>query len=235
VILFLGTTADTTLIPTVEYFTREDVFQAFRQESPRGADELRQSAVLALARLAGDAAIPRLKELYESGDIYVQVFAAVSLYYLGDDTGSDLLEHFRNHTERSIPEIEMEWDPWKKCGEIFFQYPLMYLRSPRTEELLFERLRDLRHGFDTNYRGGDYGYGRASLKPHQQQVLPILVEQLDSEDREVRNCANRLLEELTGRDFGFRKDRFAGQQDHIIERWRDYVDDYLAQTVQPAE
>lgn len=228
VIRFLGTTADKTLIPTVEYFTRQDVFQDLRQESPRGADELRQSAVLALARLAGDSAIPRLKELYDSGDIYIRVLAAVSLYYLGDDTGYELVEHFVNHTERSIPEVEMEWDPYKKCGEVFFQYPLMYLRSPRTEALLFERLRDLRHGFDTNYRCGDYGYGCAFLKPHKQQILPILVEQLRSEDREVRKCANRLLKELTGRDFGFCKDRFAGQQDDIIERWSSYVDDYLA-------
>ena len=125
----------------------------------------------------------------------------------------------------------MEWDPWKKSGEVFFQYPLMYLCSPRMKALLFERLQDLRHGFDTNYRGGgDYGYGYAFLKQPKQQVLPILVEQLRSEDREVRKCANRLLKELTGRDFGFRKDRFAGQQDDIIERWRNYVDDYLAET-----
>jgi len=235
VIRFLGTTADKTLIPTVEYFTREDVFQDLRQESPRGTDELRQSAVLALARLAGDSAIPRLKQLYDSGDIYIRVFAAVSLYYLADDTGYELVEHFVNHTERSIPEVEMEWDPHKKCGEVFFQYPLMYLCSPRMKELLFERLQDLRHGFDTNYRSGDYGYGYAFLKQPKQQVLPILVEQLDSEDREVRKCANRLLKELTGRDFGFRDDRFAGQQDDIIERWRSYVDNYLAETAQPVE
>jgi len=235
VIRFLGTTEDKTLVPTVEYFTREDVFQDLRQESPRGADELRQSAVLALARLAGDSAIPRLKELYDSGDIYIRVLAAVSLYYLGDDTGCELVEHFVNHTERSIPEVEMEWDPWKKSGEVFFQYPLMYLCSPRMKELLFERLQDLRHGFDTNYRGGDYGYGYAFLKQPKQQVLPILVEQLDSEYREVRKCANRLLKELTGRDFGFRKDRFAGQQDDIIERWRSYVDNYLAEAAQPVE
>lgn len=227
VIRFLGTTADETLIPTVEYFTRQDVANALREESLRGTDELRQSAVLALARLAGDSAIPRLKELYDSRDIYIRVLAAVSLYYLGDDTGYELVEHFVNHTERSIPEVEMEWDPYEKCGEVFFQYPLIYLCSPRTEALLFERLQDLRHGFNTNYRPGDYGYGYAFLKQPRQQVLPILVEQLDSEYREVRKCANRLLKELTGRDFGFRDDRFAGQQDQRIARWRGYIEQYI--------
>jgi HEAT repeat protein len=227
VIRFLGTTGDESLIPVVEHFTHEDVIEQFRQENPGGAVELQRGAVLALARLGGESVIPRLKQLYESGDIYIRILTALGLYYLGDETGYELLEHFVDHTERSVPEIEMEWDHWKRCGDMY-EFPLMYLRSDRMEELLFARLHDLRHGFSTNFRSGDYGYGYAFLKEHKQQVLPVIVEQLDSKDREARQCANGTLKELTGRDFGFRKDRFAGQQDQVIQRWRAYIEEYLA-------
>jgi hypothetical protein len=225
-IKFLGTTGDESLIPVVEHFTRDDVIEQFRQENPGGAVELQRSAVLALARLGGESAIPRLQQVYESGDIYIRIPTALALYYLGDDTGNELVEHFANHTERSVHDIEMQWDYWKGCSEIF-QLPLMYLRSPRTDALLFGRIQDLRHWFSTNFRLGDYGYGYAFVKEHKQQALPVIVEQLVSKNREARKCANRTLKELTGRDFGFRDDRFAGQQGQVIQRWRAYIEEYL--------
>jgi hypothetical protein len=228
-IRFLGTTGDQTLIPVAEYFTRDDVIEQFRRQSPGGAVELQRAAVLALARLGGDSAIPRLRQLYESGDIYIRILTALGLYYLGDETGYELIEHFVNHTERGIPEIEMEWDPHSRCGDMY-ELPLMYLRSDRMEELLFARLHDLRHGFTTDAGSSNSGYGYAFLKEHKQQALPVIIEQLDSKNREARQCANGTLEELTGRDFGFRDDRFAGQQDQAIQRWRAYIEEYLARS-----
>jgi hypothetical protein len=229
IIEFLGTTGDERAVPVVESFTQQDVIEQFREESVYGAAQLQRSAVVALARLGGPSAIPRLRQLYASGDIHIQILAALGLYSLGDDTGYELIEHFVNHTERSVPEIELEWDQWKGCAEIY-EWVLKYLASDRTKALLLERLRDLRHGYTTDWALGDYGYGYEFLKEHRQHILPIIVEQLASTDRDTRDHADRLLRELTGRDFGFRDDRFAGQQDDIIERWRTYIDDYLAES-----
>jgi hypothetical protein len=226
-IKFLGATQDESLLPEVERFCQDDTVEALSRACSAGDTGKLAMPMLALARLGGESAIPRLRHLYQWNDIRIRVAAALALYYLGDDTGYELVEHFASHTERSVPDIEMQWDYWKGCSEIF-QLPLMYLRSPRTDALLFRRIQDLRHWFSTNFRLGDYGYGYAFLKEHKQQALPVIVEQLDSRNREARKCANRTLKELTGRDCGFRDDRFAGQQDQVIHRWRAYVEEYLA-------
>ncbi|MHC4260705.1 MAG: HEAT repeat domain-containing protein, partial [Planctomycetota bacterium] len=75
IIRFLGTTSDTSVFPVVEDFTREEVIELYREESwnPHEVSYVQRNAVLALARLGGESAIPRLKELYESEDTDILV------------------------------------------------------------------------------------------------------------------------------------------------------------------
>ena len=228
VIRFLGTTGDESVLPVIENFTREDVIDTLRETDARFGgqyafivDKLQQDAVLALARLGGESAIPRLKQLYQSDDIHIRILAALSLYYFGDDTGYSLLSHFINNTHRSVPEIEVRWHV-DLAGGYAFQVAIMYLRSPRTDALLLEKLR---HGVDS---GDMYAFSiSAFFNDYQQEILLILVEQLGNRDRQTRKYANEILKRLTGQDFGFQPDRFVGQQDEAVEQWRSYVDYYL--------
>nr|NIP28607.1 hypothetical protein [Phycisphaerae bacterium]NIP56167.1 hypothetical protein [Phycisphaerae bacterium]NIS54628.1 hypothetical protein [Phycisphaerae bacterium]NIU12240.1 hypothetical protein [Phycisphaerae bacterium]NIU60086.1 hypothetical protein [Phycisphaerae bacterium] len=237
VIKFLGTAGDESVIPVVERFTRQDVIRPYREACERYglgefvAQNLQTNAILALARLSGQSAILRIKELYASKDtdISVRIAAALSLYYLGDDTGYEYLEHFVNHTERSVPEIEIQWGrTWGLSDEVF-QKPLLYLRSHRTDALLLE---SLRHGCfrpEGSYTGDDRRYyAYAFAKEYKRQILPILVDRLSSRDRTTRKYANTLLERLTGQDFGFQPEQFVCWQEKAIGRWRAYVNDYLA-------
>jgi len=244
VIKFLGTAGDESVIPVVEKFTREDVIQPYREAYERYglgefvAQNLQTNAILALARLGPESAILRVKELYASTDtdMSVRIAAALSLYYLGDDTGYEYLEHFVNHTERSVPEIEIQWGrTWGSSDEVF-QKPLLYLRSHRTDALLLESLRHSYFRPEGSYTGDDRRYyAYAFAKEYQKQILPILVDRLSSRDRTTRKYANKLLERLTAQDFGFQAEKFVCQQEKAIGRWREYINDYLADNINSIE
>jgi hypothetical protein len=135
------------------------------------------------------------------------------LYYLGDDSGNDLLEHFIKHTERSAPEIEKLWAVHIRRGRPFHE-ALLYLRSPWTEELFLERLRNGVRKVDMQ--------ALTIARARQREVLPILVEQLNSRNRVTRDEANKMLKRLTGQDFGYSPWRYplAGKQIEAVERWR---------------
>jgi HEAT repeat protein len=222
---FIGTRGDESAVPLVERFTKKEVIEVYRECLVRFhfgfggeyADDLQASAILALGRLGSASAISRLKEVYNSKDthITVKIAAALSLYSIGDDTGHELLEHFVNGTERSIPEIEVLWHSgWR---EEVFQVPVLYLGSPRTDALLLESFR--RHAPSC---------GPDIAKRYRREILPLLVDQLSNRDREARRKANASLKEVTGQDFGFQPDKFVLQQTEAIERWRRHVKDYLA-------
>jgi HEAT repeat protein len=234
IIRFLGTTGEVSVLPIIEEFTREQVIELYRDETWRSytASHLQQSAVLALGRLGQKSAVGRLRELYESEhtDIMARIAAALSLYYLGDDTGLELLEHFVNNTERNIPEVEMRWGVDLSTGRAFQAPIATYLRSPRADVLLLERLRD---GLGSN--DGRWILSSTFFKDYERQILPIIVDHLSSTDRRTRKYANEILTGVTSQDFGFQPEKFVGQQTEAIERWRNYVDDYLAQTAQPKE
>jgi hypothetical protein len=152
-----------------------------------------------------------LKELYESEDtdILVRIATALSLYSLGDDTGYELLEHFVNGTEHSIAEFEERVGG--DIGENEAFYPIaIYLRSPRGDGLLLEYLR----------RTGYAHFGTSFFADHARAVLPIVVHRLHNPAHKNRRHETQ---------------RFVGQQDEQIERWRSYVERYLAQTAQPEE
>ena len=226
-VYFLGATEDPQYAPVVEQFTDGPVFERLYKECTDGATELQRAAVLALGRLGDAGVIPHLRKLYASDDTYIRILAAWSLFHLGDNLGAGMIAHFVNHTERSQPDLELHWDQWYGCDDLF-RMPLMYLRSPETDALLLESLNNLAHGFSPDRFLGQYGYGYAFLKKYKQQVLPILVAHLNSTNRRARESANGLLKTLTGRDFGFCEDMFAGQQVRVVERWRDYVAEYLS-------
>ncbi|MHC4648144.1 MAG: HEAT repeat domain-containing protein, partial [Planctomycetota bacterium] len=194
-----GSQAPTDLIEALTY---DDAFSG-----PR-ANHLQAAAVMAFARAGADRAIERLRALYATDDYYVRIAAAVSLYYLGDDTGYDLLQHFINHTERTVPEIEKYWarDMWNlhtRWGKPFHE-ALLYLRSPQTEELFLQRLRN-------GVRRADM-QALAIAQARKPQVLPILVEHLTSPNRVTRRDANEMLKRLTGRNFEFNPWKPVGRQ-----------------------
>jgi hypothetical protein len=221
IIRFVGTTGDTSVLPVIEDFTSDEFWYAPHSQ---------RIAVLALARLGGESAIPRLKEIYESEDtdILVRINTALALYSLGDDTGYELLEYFLNDTERCIVELEERWGYDIGSHEAFS--PLIgYLRSPRTDALLIECLRRGRVDKYELYPSSPF------FMDHEREILPILVDNLESKDRRARRYANGILKEVTGQDFGFKPDRFVGQQTEAVERWRSYVEQYLEETAQTDE
>ena len=223
IILFLGTTGDASLVDVIEPFIRDEYMDELRKINTRlenpfdfAVNKMQQNAVLAWTRLAGDSAVPRLRQLYMHEDIFIRILAALSLYYLGDDSGYELLNHFVNHTQRFVPEIDRRWSVDLSGGRSF-QDPILYLQSPRTDELLVQRLhRDL----DTSDRSVFDNY---YFRKYWDRILPFLLEHLDSPDRNTRQNAHTILKNLTHQDFGYQPDRFAGQQDEIIQRWRTYI------------
>jgi hypothetical protein len=214
-IRLLGEYVDESVYEAIEAATYDDVFQG------RFVSNLQGAAIMVLAKLGGDSAIERLRELYASNDYYMRIAAAVSLYYLGDDSGNELLEHFINHTERSVPGIEMRWHVDMSGGKPFHE-ALLYLRSPETDQLFIERLR--------NGVGDEDIKAIAIAETYKDQVLPILVEHLSSRDRTTREKSHDMLKRLTGKHFGFDPGKFVGQQDEAIELWRSSVEQYLAES-----
>ncbi|MCP4707087.1 MAG: HEAT repeat domain-containing protein, partial [Planctomycetes bacterium] len=226
-ILFLGTTGDASLTEVVEPFTRDKEMDGLHEINTRlgglhdfTVNQVQQNAVLALPRLAGESAIPRLQQLYEHEDIFIRILAALSLYSLGDNSGYELLSHFVNHTQCLVPEIDRRWSV-DLAGGSSFQDPIIYLQSPRTDKLLLQRLC---HSLDTGDRSVFESY---YFRKYWDQILPVLADHLDSRDRNTRKNAHSVFKLLTDQDFGFQEDRFAGQQDEVIERWKAYIERWL--------
>jgi hypothetical protein len=104
-----------------------------------------------------------------------------------------------------------------------FHETLLYLRSPRIEELFLERLRNSVREVDM--------HALAIARDHEREVLPILVGHLNAHGRVTRNDAHEMLKRLTGQDFKFSPWRYplAGKQIEALESWRAYVDEYLGE------
>ncbi|MBL7152818.1 MAG: hypothetical protein ISS79_03815 [Phycisphaerae bacterium] len=232
-IRLLGTSDSKAPSDLLEVLTYPDVFMG-----PWG-NRLQAAAIMALARAAAERATEQLRELYAAtDDYYVRIATAVSLRYLGDDGGHDLLEHFINHTERSVPEIEKHWGmSWGNLdtsrGRPFHE-ALLYLRSPQTEELFLERLRNGVREVDMR--------ALAIARAREREVLPILVEHLNSGNGVTRDAANgvtrdaahEMLKRLTSQDFGYGYAPSWGyplgdEQIEAVERWSAYVVEYLAE------
>ncbi len=231
-IRLLGTSDSEAASDLLEVLTYPDVFSGVRAEhlhrsvqeyTGPWAERLQSTAITTFARVAGARATERLREVYATTEsCYVRIATALSLYYLGDDSGYDLLEHFIKHGERSVPEIEKLWQAHISWGRPFHE-TLLYLRCPRIEELFLERLRNGVREVDMR--------ALAIASAREREVLPILVEHLNSGSRVTRNEANEMLKRLTGQDFEFSPWRYplAGKQIEAFECWRAYVDEYLGE------
>lgn len=230
-IRLIGTSDSKEASDLLEVLTYPDVFVGSR------GNRLQAAAIMAFARAAAGGATERLREVYAAtDDYYVRIATAVSLYYLGDDGGHDILEHFINHTERSIPEIEEHWSiSWGNLdtfGGRPFHEALLYLRSPQTEELFLERLRNDVRKVDMR--------ALAIARAREREVLPILVEHLNSGNGVTRDAAHEMLKRLTSQDFGYGWQPSWGyplndEQIEAVERWRAYVDEYLAERDDPVK
>ena len=236
IVLFLGRTQRDYLIPIIEEYTQQKYIEKYREvfaglDNMRMdfcLDQLRQNAIMAFARLGGKSSITRLRQLYDSHDIRVRIVAALALYYNGDKTGERLLRHFVEGTHRSFPEIEIRWHVDLAGGTAFQSVINSYLRSELTDALLLEKLTYYVDNADTNIESSFF-------KGYKREILGILIEQLNSSNRSTRGHAHDMLQKATGQNFGFQPDRYAGQQEEAIQRWRAYITKELATATLPGD
>lgn len=230
-VLFLGKTQRTELIPVIEEYTNNDYIKKYMgfYNDLAGIlvdftlDELRQNAIMALAYLGDKASVKKLREIYNTtDDIRVKLVSAVGLYYNGDKTGYKLLRCIVEGTYFSVPDIAIRWGHDISDGTVFQDIIKSYLRNELTDALWLEKLTyyidraDAEIMSDTNIESGFF-------KDHRREILDIVVEQLDNRNLATRQFAQEILQKVTGQYFGFDSGRYAGQQEEIIQRWREYL------------
>ncbi|MBN1973776.1 MAG: HEAT repeat domain-containing protein [Sedimentisphaerales bacterium] len=224
-ILFLGKTQQTDLLPLIEKYTTKEYDEKYRDFSDDltgrvigyTLNDLMQNAIMALARLGEKSSIPRLREIYHTtDDIRVRIVSALALYYNGDKTGEKILRYFVEGTQRNVPEIEMRWFVDLNGGAAFQSVIKSYLRNELTDALWLEKFTYSLDRADTDIETNFY-------KEHRREILNKVVEHLNNKDREVRGIAIEMLRKATGQNFGFDSGRYAGQQEDIIQRWREYL------------
>jgi hypothetical protein len=224
-VLFLGTSGRKELLPLIEEYTRPEYVATWNQVAidlgdPAirfRLDELRQNAIMALARLGGKSSIKSLRRLYDSPDIRVRIVSALALYYLGDKTGEELVSRFADGTHRLLPEVATRWHVDLAGGTAFQSIVGSYLRNERTDELWLTKLTHDIEREDTNVES-------AFFRNHRAEILDIAVAQLDNPSRETRGFAAELLRNATGHNFGFHPSQYPRQQEQIVQQWRDYLD-----------
>ena len=227
VLLFLGKTQREGFLPVIEGYTEQEYFDRYIEifsQLDRSSLKyyyminFRQKAIMALARLGGQSAIPTLKQLYESPDIRIRIISALALYYNGDTTGEELVRRFVEGTYRDVPEIAMRLGVDMSERDVFQDVISSYLRNDLTDALWLEKLT---HNIE---RPSDRDIvGTVFFKDYSSEILNILVEQLDNKNRNIRGSALEMLRQATGQNFGFDSDRYAGQQEEIVQRWREYI------------
>ena len=230
-LLFLGKTQREELIPVVEGYTEQEYFDHGMEAGSQFDDPLfdsslnyyhminfRQKAIMALARLGGKSAIPRLRQLYNSPDIRIRIVSAMALYYNGDTTGKELVRRFVEGTYRDVPEINVRIGVDMSEKDVFQDVISSYLRNDFTDALWLEKLR---HNIDRMSDRDIVGTGL--FKDNRTEVLNIFIEQLNNKKTSVRESALEMLRQATGQNFGFQPDRDAGQQEEIMKRWREYI------------
>ena len=230
-ILFLGKTQRQEVLPVINEYTGLEYIKKYKgfYNDIAGIvidftlDELRQNAIIALARLGGKTSIPRLREIYNTtDDIRAKLVSAVGLYYNGDKTGEILLRHIVEGTHRSVPDIAIRWGHDISDGTVFQDIIKSYLRNELTDALWLEKLTyyidraDAEIISDTNIESGFF-------KEHRREILDIMVEQLDNRNLATRQFAQEILQKATGQYFGFDSGRYAGQQEEIVQKWREYI------------
>ncbi|MBN1974051.1 MAG: hypothetical protein JW787_10465 [Sedimentisphaerales bacterium] len=244
VMLLIGKSGNAKLASSLDLYTDDTIIDNLRQIkftdgrfslSKMSIRKLQASAMMALARLKGKAAVAQLRKNYQNTkDIYIKLIAALSLYYLGDDTGLELLKPIVNNTYLQTPEIAIRVSMDLSISDVFQEPILTYLRSKRTDALLLEKLSSYLYIGDDNavvefaapdyFSDMNYSYHAAAFcRDYTDQIIQILFMHLSSRDKESRTRANDYLKKLTGQDFGFDPAKYHGFQENIVQQWKDYL------------
>ena len=209
---------DSSAFPAVEHYLEENVLEAYYdlpttssvgEEENMPVNKLHRMAVLAVARLGGEAAAPILRKQYQTEHPYIQFCAALGLLYLGDESVRDEL--------KSLYPTNAPWEWTPRPNTV---HTAALLRSPAIDALYIERLRNGMKQPD--------GYlvvnsGLAQERPR--EVLPLLVDALSGR---YRDEAVQALRHVTGQSFGFDAREIAALQGEAIAEWRRYVEELPA-------
>ncbi len=231
VVLFLGKTQRTELMPIIEEYTTQKLTKKYKGVYSDlygflidyNLGKSRQNAIMALARLGGKSSVPKLSEIYNTtNDIWAKMVTAVALYYNGDKTGEKLLRHIIEGTYRNVPDLAIRLRTIIEDGTVFQDTVKSYLRNELTDALWLEKLTYYIDHADAEVII-DRDIESEFLNDHRREILRIMVAQLNSIKLETRQYAQEILQKTTGQYFGFDSGRYAGQQEEIIQRWREYL------------
>lgn len=237
---YVGAFADKAGAPVLErlvdgralepFFAAADI--AFRDQGYRRRDAgiilLRQAALLGLTRLTGETSLPALKAAYADEHPGIRFIAAWGLYFLGDDTGHDLIEAYAEG-DPDVPGRNCVFSAgWTGANDLL--PAISYLRSPRIDAILLRRLQTT-----LDYNNEALLEDAVFCRDHEATVLPALLAYLESRDAFTRRGANNALKRITGQDFGFDPDQSPQMQPNTLNQWRAEVNNRLSKTSSVAE
>jgi hypothetical protein len=231
IMLLLGKSGRTNLAPYIESYTDDKFLENLRHvDFDKNAisitrkdylfNSLQSNAIMALARLTGKDAIPRLRHIYQTNDDFnLKYLAAVCLYYVGDNTGWELIEpliedpYFSGSVAESIHGISI--------NTILYEPITRYLQSKRTYALLLKRMKNY---FSNDDRYALFNQGASDfLSSNKKEIMHILVNHLNSPYAIERSAAIVCLREITGQNFGFQPKKQFGQEESI-RNWKNYIE-----------
>jgi hypothetical protein len=204
-----------------EWLERLRVFLA-RQPAPFGVRDqdrpyrmwqLRDAALLALAKSGDPRAHERLRQSYRAGDIRERRVAAIALHYLGDDIGRNLIEPFRNGTERRSPEVEERWQV-DLAANSDITHAIGYLDDPRLDAIGFDRL-------SRRFAPEDTDLAVTLAGRHRARIVAILADALDSADPAIRGRAAHALRLLTRETVELPDSALRVHQQPAIRVWKE--------------
>ena len=174
-------------------------------------ETLRLEALLALTRLGDRSVVPEWEALCNGDDVRKRITAAVALFYLGEEAGSEWIDAFARHAERDAKDVHELMSTEGNYAD--FQHTIAYLRSPETDALFLERLE---YGYGDGDR--DLALDVAFLADHADTVLPLLVEHLEHRDWRTRKEAADSLETILGVRVDWDEFALAGTQPEKVQR-----------------
>ncbi|MBN2589073.1 MAG: hypothetical protein JXA96_04370 [Sedimentisphaerales bacterium] len=230
IITFLGRTGDTSLAKIIEHYTDNDAIKELHDRHPYyilNADsiyKLQEKAIVALTHLLGKDAIGPLRKVYKNTkEIRARSISTLCLYYLGDNTGQELIDAYVKGSYKQIPEYAIRNGYDYSDGQLFQAHIISSLRSEKTDALILEKLQNYVDFWDCHSMLSSQ-INRDFFEEYKKQILPILVNQLNNRNKDTCSNAHGILKEATGQDFGFDPEKYHGYQDDIIQQWRDYIE-----------
>jgi len=226
IVLFLGKQEDPALADHfLAYLDRETLGRfEYSEMGPKAYSEIpvpndfwqfRDAALIALARSGHVETIPRLKSAYETEYIRGKITASFALHSLGDDTGIEIVNAFREKRELSIPEVSEHWY-LEVYSRNAFEMAVEHLESRSVDEVYLARWKE---GYEL--REWERAHRTGLIDRNRCEVYNILLSGIDEPN--FRGIVVACLKSITGQDFGFSaRDLFAHQQP-AIQKWKEYV------------